>query len=248
MTTTITTAGQADVLSGTMNQAGDTFTVPALGTIQAVGIQIAGTFVAGLVFEATVDGVTWAALQGVTPGGSVATSASSPTALILPAGGFQAVRVRVSTYTSGTVNVAATINGGWLPMAGSSAVTATISGTPTMNIATTGETAFTLTSAATTNATLVKNGASSIHNLMLTNYSAAIKYFKLYNKGTAPVVGTDVPVATIPIPANSHVSFSYAYSGLRLTVGIAYAITGAMPDSDTTAVAAGDVKVYGHYF
>ena len=104
-----------------------------------------------------------------------------------------------------------------------------------------------LTAAATTNATSVKASAGRLTGLWLTNYSAAAKYFKLYNKASAPTVGTDVPLLTIPIPATANVFLPLSEFGLYLSTGIAYAITGALADSDTTALAAGDVKVLANY-
>jgi hypothetical protein len=102
-----------------------------------------------------------------------------------------------------------------------------------------------LTSAATTNATSVKTSQGLISGGSLRNRAAAERYFKLYNKASAPTVGTDTPVLTIGLPAGALLGladFAGAY-GLRLATGIAYAITGAYADNDTTAVAAGDVDV-----
>jgi len=101
--------------------------------------------------------------------------------------------------------------------------------------------------AASTNSTLVKNGAGNLLTVALTNMTAAAKYFKLYNKASAPTVGTDTPVQTIPIPANSIVVFEYGPVGMRFGTGIGFGITGAMADADTTALAANDVKVHLTY-
>lgn len=99
-----------------------------------------------------------------------------------------------------------------------------------------------LISAATTNATSVKASAGTIANIELTNTSASMKFFKLYNKASAPTVGTDTPILTLGIPANGARSFVPPVEW-RLATGIAYAITGAVAVADTTAVAANDVAV-----
>lgn len=117
--------------------------------------------------------------------------------------------------------------------------------TPTVSVTSTTQsnpTAHYLTSAASTNLTSVKTSAGNIYNITLTNYSASDKYFKLYNKASAPVLATDVPVMTIRIPAGNCISIPF-YMARRHATGIAYAITGAMGDTDTTVLAAGDVKV-----
>lgn len=102
-----------------------------------------------------------------------------------------------------------------------------------------------LTSAATTNATLVIAAQHVICGGYVRNRAASERYFKIYNKATAPTVSTDVPVLTFGIPAGGALNISDAVGplGVKLGAGIAYAITGAYADSDTTAIAAGDCDV-----
>ena len=99
----------------------------------------------------------------------------------------------------------------------------------------------TLTTAATTNATSLKTTAGTVYALTFTNTSASAVYLKLYNKATAPTVGTDVPLATIPIPATSFYTCELGRVGLRFATGIGYAITGAITTADTTAITAGSL-------
>jgi hypothetical protein len=66
---------------------------------------------------------------------------------------------------------------------------------------------------------------------------------KFYNKASAPVVGTDTPIMTIPVAATSSVTIPLGPIGQQFSLGIAYAITGLIADTDTTAISAGDVKV-----
>jgi hypothetical protein len=57
-------------------------------------------------------------------------------------------------------------------------------------------------------------------------------------------VGTDVPVQTYAIPANgAPLLVSGSATGNRFSTGIALAITAAITDADTTAVAASEIKV-----
>lgn len=98
-----------------------------------------------------------------------------------------------------------------------------------------------VSSAATTNATSAKASAGSLHAIIATNTTASLKYLKLYNKASAPTVGTDTPVLTIPLSpsnVNTHIEFPKT---MHFATGIAYALTGAAADADTTALAAGDV-------
>jgi hypothetical protein len=108
-------------------------------------------------------------------------------------------------------------------------------------------TSFNLNSAATTNATLVATGARSLIHIAATNTGGAAAYLKLYNKATAPTVGTDVPVLTLTIPTTAQDGYGFGLRGQPFSLGIAFAITNLAADTDTTAVAASQVKVLGLY-
>lgn len=96
-----------------------------------------------------------------------------------------------------------------------------------------------LSSLATTNGALISNTARSAHKVMGRKATANSAWLKLYNKATAPVVGTDVPLVTLELPGNA--TFDLDLKGLTFTLGLGIAITAAAADNDTTAVAAGDV-------
>lgn len=101
-------------------------------------------------------------------------------------------------------------------------------------------------SAATTNATSVKASAGKIHSIIAINTVGNIRYLKLYNRASAPTVGTDVPIHTIPIPANvsgAGVAISFGDIGLAFSTGIAFAITANVADNDATAIGANDVVI-----
>ena len=104
-------------------------------------------------------------------------------------------------------------------------------------------TTFTLNSAATTNATAVKTSAGVVYSMMLSNSGAAVAFVKLYNKASAPTVGTDIPVMTVAVPATGSYSPDFSAVGYTFTTGIALAITNLSTDADATAVTAGQVKV-----
>jgi hypothetical protein len=122
-----------------------------------------------------------------------------------------------------------------------SAVTA--AGTPTAPA-----TPYFLNSTASTNGNLIVTGTSGLQAFYATNTGAAVAYVKLYNKATAPTVGTDIPEMVIPIPAAvggvpGWVELTPGFNAYRFALGLGIAITGGVADSDTTAVAAGQVKV-----
>jgi hypothetical protein len=98
-----------------------------------------------------------------------------------------------------------------------------------------------LSSAATTNATSLKASAGRLFKIRGLNNAASIRYLKLYNKASAPTVGTDVPVITIPLRASADFDIDLGVYGYFFSTGIAYAITGAVADADATAIVAGDI-------
>lgn len=98
-----------------------------------------------------------------------------------------------------------------------------------------------LSAAATTNATSVKASVGRVYKIRGYNAKAAAVYLKLYNKASAPTVGTDTPVATIYLPASSSFEIDFDGLGMSFSAGIAYALTLAGADADTTALVAGDI-------
>lgn len=96
-----------------------------------------------------------------------------------------------------------------------------------------------LSAAATTNATSAKATNGTVTRIRLRNAKASAVYLKLFDKASAPTVGTDTPRKTIYIGATS--DFDTGMVEDYYGQGIAYAITGAAADADTTALVAADV-------
>jgi hypothetical protein len=255
-TDTITNAiaGTGGVIRLTANAHGRT-TGNVIWVEQLVGVTNNGALVDGK-YTVTVVDVNTLELQGTTFAGAYVAGSgrwaltAAPTAV-----NFQFQFVNCQDYAELTAEITAgrgqivegqaiaarTVTG--------SVVTATISGTPAVTATTSplASTVHSLNAAATTNATSVKATAGRVMSLVLTNMSASTKWFKMFQKASAPAVGTDVPVIVIPIPANANVSLNCGDSGIQFGTGIAYSITGAQADADTTALALGDVKVFMGY-
>jgi hypothetical protein len=109
-------------------------------------------------------------------------------------------------------------------------------------------TPYILNSVAGTNGALILTGTSGLHAFYATNTGASVAFVKLYNKATAPTVGTDVPAMILPVPAAvggvpGVCTLPIGFNGFRFALGLGIAITGLVADTDTTAVAAGQVKV-----
>lgn len=108
-------------------------------------------------------------------------------------------------------------------------------------------TPYILNSAASTNEALILTGTSGLQAFYATNIGATDAFVKLYNKATAPV-STDIPAMILVVPAAVSgrpgvCDLPIGFSGFRFALGLGIRITGAVADNDTTAVAAGQVKV-----
>jgi hypothetical protein len=200
-----------------------------------------------LVCEISNDNTTWVAPLIFTLAGSISNSG------IISAVGFNNLctlgalyfRIRVGiAYTSGTTTLA--VIGVQQPFT-KSVTAVNITGSSLGNLATSNIPSpanyagfslyHTLVSAASTNATLVKNSNGVIGTLILTNTAATWAYFKLVNKTTAPTTGTDTAVINIGVAPNTTLDCSTAFAGLRMSTGVAYYVSGGSSLTDNTALA-----------
>lgn len=99
---------------------------------------------------------------------------------------------------------------------------------------------YRLVSGASTNATFVPCTLGLVTMLQAINNGTTWAYLKIYDKASSPTVGTDTSILCIGLPpgGGSIDAFSFA-----IAKGLAFAITASPADSDTTAVAAGQVVV-----
>lgn len=208
-------------------------------------------------------------LKNVNSGAYAATIASATQGIfILNAPGYVKVRVTGLAAMSGTATV--TINANAAPNmtvlasalpAGSAALGSVTVASGTITTVTTANLAASSTitpiplttqgcsttahviSTASTNAVNVKNGVGVLCALQVSNINAAIRYLKLYNKASAPTVGTDTPVMTIMLPPSSNQVLTFAPFGFRFSTGISYALTTGMAVADTGAISAAETSV-----
>jgi hypothetical protein len=112
---------------------------------------------------------------------------------------------------------------------------------------TTGYTPGKLVSAASTNGTNIKASAGTLGYISASNINAAARYLKIYDKASAPTVGTDTPIATFLLPAGAMTSIALPPQGIKCTAGIGIALTTGIADNDTGAVSAAEHVVnYGY--
>lgn len=165
------------------------------------------------------------------------------------------MRVRATAWTSGTQTwafkrgtyatepIPGSQVSGTQPVSGT--VTATVSNGTVTATPVTG-TAYSLVTTASTNAAFIKASAGNLYEVTVSNVTATAVYVKLYNKASAPTVGTDVPILTIPVAAGVTVSTNLAPIGKRFATGIAIAATAAAAATDTGVAVAG-VQIHATY-
>jgi hypothetical protein len=93
----------------------------------------------------------------------------------------------------------------------------------------------------------IKSSAGQIYGWFLFNNAAAVRYVKLYNKGSSPSVGFDTPFMTIPLPAGAGANVNFT-SGITFSNGIGIGATTGVTDGDSGAPAANEVIVNIIYF
>lgn len=86
----------------------------------------------------------------------------------------------------------------------------------------------------------IKDSAGQIGGWYFYNNSVNTIYVKLYNKATAPVLASDTPKMTIPIPAGSAANIEFT-NGIEFDTGIGWATTTGVADDDTGAPAGNDL-------
>jgi hypothetical protein len=214
------------------------------GTFSTVNCTFEGSL------EATGD-ANWFAVQAVrsnantieTATGNL--SAQPAYAWELSVNALRRLRVRCTARTSGTQSwrfVQGTYATEPIPAAQISG-TQPVSGTVTANWGTiTTPTANILNGAATTNGTVVKGSAGTLHSITASNTNAAVRYLKLHNSATV-TVGTTAVALTIPLPPGTVTNLIFGTPGMRFGTGICISTTTGAADNDTGAVAAGEIKV-----
>ena len=235
-----------------------------------LGIQVAGVYSGALNVQVTCDDVNWVTLGGqpllnAATGVFSTTVASAATGIFdVEVSGYSQARVTGLAAMTGTATVtliatpAAPMVALNAPVTVASGTVAISSGTITVGSITAGTNAIgdvgmqvrpsasganntaKVAAAAGTNATLIKATQGRISGWSLVNTTAAVKVVRLYNLTVAPTVGTSVPAYSIVLPPNDRSEISLP-AGIGHLTGISYAITGAIPDLDATAVVANDV-------
>lgn len=212
---------------------------PALGT--------AGTAATDVI---TVQGI--ASMTALKVDGSAVTQPVSAASLPLPTGASTAAK-QPALGTAGSASADVITVQGVASMTAlkvdGSAVTQPVSVASTLNVSETpaasnGLSLYRRLSTADTNLDTVKASAGRLYSGYVSNTNASPRFVKIYDKASNPVLASDTPKWTVMVPGNSSgVAGSVKFHGLQFSNGIAISITGAVGDTDTTAISANEVIV-----
>jgi hypothetical protein len=215
------------------------------GAVYAGQVDIAsvgGSAVTALPTNAdTAIGGTTAPAKGLLVVGKSADGTPQYQPLPLSSGGA-AVKVDATATTQSVSQSGAWKVEAWdgTTVAGVDAVSLGLKVTPLPTSNQTGPTLKRVKAASGTNSTSVKGSAGQLYGYSLFNNTASARYVKLYNKASAPSIGSDTPAFTIIVPANGGANVEWKM-GIPFGTGIGFGITGGVGDSDTTSVSADDV-------
>ena len=188
---------------------------------QGGAIQITGTFIATVQFEATSDGGTWVALSaGDVAGTATATSATAAGIWQFSSTGLLSVRARLSSYTSGAVNVALYGAGGG-PTAVNAAVLEAIYGAAVLILSDTGA---------------IKTAVESTAPVLVESVDPC-------SKETKTVVPFSISSATTTELANASTNDKLYVCGIVIVVGGANNV--ALVEDDTDACASPSAGMSG---
>jgi hypothetical protein len=233
------------VLTTNSATAAEEFVIPSLNAQEYafISLQLTGTWVATVIFEGSNDNTTFSPIATTDPSAAATgqTTTTSNRIIKIPVL-TKFIRVRVSAYTSGTISAVA--NGhrdenssGLISTLGTVTLAAeTTKVIGTVNVAAGGTPTYHRVQSVTgLNATTVNAGATKMILFNLVNTVATPRFFKFYNKATAPTVGTDTPFLTIAVPTGPMTFTMPALVGIDFSLGLSYGITLGVADNDTQA-------------
>lgn len=216
-------------------------------TLQVTGVGVGTT----ATIYGSNDGINYnTVLCSMQSAALTSTSTVNGTGMMYIPLGFKYLRIRLTAWTSGTMSAAITysnvlsepvvmVNGGNI---GISYLANGISLDKYSAVASNGLSTNRLVVLGTTNLTVVKAGAGRFYGYEIYNNAASVRFVKLFNKTTAPTLGTDIPWRTIAVPAGTGRAISIP-QGTSFGVGLSFATTTLAADLDTTAVTANDLII-----
>lgn len=227
-------------------------------------IQISGTYTGILSLQGTVDGTNWVTFSNDlifkygASGGYSAFSTNIASAAVglfgVDAAGFQKVRLTALAAVTGSASISMRASAYPGPKTAAATLYTGANGTGNAIVQTASASlmsSFSSTKRKAAGGTVaadglnVKASTGAVIGGSISNLSASLRYLKFYNKASAPTVGTDTPVFTIPVQPNSTLLLAEFFSAMptKFSTGISFAMTTGIDDTDVGVVTAGDLML-----
>jgi hypothetical protein len=220
------------------------FVLPSLDSeeYKFISIQLVGTWEATVTFEGSNDNTTFYSIATTDPSANATGQITATVNRVVKVPVLtKYIRARVSAYTSGTISAVAyghrdENSSGLISTLGNVTLTAeTTKKIGNVGLVSDDTPSYQkFISGTGLNSTLVKASPAKLTILNIVNGAATLRYFKLYNKASAPTVGTDVPLITITLPTGASNFTLPAFIGIDFSAGLSFACTLGVADSDTT--------------
>ena len=207
-------------------------------TFKFVSLQLKGTWVATVAFQGSNDGGTFFPILCSDPSGGIALGQTSATVnrLVKIPTLFKFLRIRVTAYTSGTVEGVAfghrdENSSGLIAAIGPVTLEAeTTKKIGNVGIVTEAETLLKdyyvgQVGAVNVNSRVLRAQASKLRAIVMTNLAATPRYVKIYDLATTPVAGDGTPVIVIALPVAATLAYPIPTEGLQFDNGIAMTMT-----------------------
>ena len=258
---------QVQTISGTLNALNTSIALTLNGTNGAI-IDLRGSFVASLAFQGTVDGINWFSLVAMPVASAsnttLVSSATVPGAWHLLTAGLQQIRVLVTAFTSGVINVNIRANQAqpFLYTAVTGATNAVSVASGTINSATLAASSnligdlgiqyrsnnvgaassAPLMSPSVVTAQTIKATSGRLIGLIVQNSATSLRSLKLFNASSV-TLGTTAALFEIDIPAGGSLAFNFE-GGLGFSTAISCAVTcgKGLTDITATGLAPNDVS------
>lgn len=212
-------------VSGTISADEGTVQITSLG-YGTVGVQLGGTFTATVVFEISNGAWTTVTCE-LAAGGAVGVSSATATGMwFCPVSGASLFRVRVSDYTSGTVDIDLVASSGArgqssVSIVGSATLDTNIVNVPSISIANLVPTSAptyavspcTIVTTASTNATVCADAPANVYGVYYAINTTETPAFMRVINDDSSITCADTPVFVVPIPASSAAG---VYGGVAL--------------------------------
>jgi hypothetical protein len=222
-------------------------------------VQVTGTWTGTLSLQVTVSSDVWVTVGSATFANAatrgVGTTITANGIYQFDVSGYTSVRVTATAAMTGTANML--LNATSFALTNGLGTPAILSGTASIgdvggSVRSTSGGLSTpnrlVSAAAGNNATLVKATAGRVYKITGYNAATALRFLKLYNKATAPVVGTDTPVDMFALLPSKDFGIDFEILGRSFTTGIGFGLSTGAADADTGALVAGDILAMNTYF